>query len=190
MNDKEREIKFRVWDKINKRMLYMYDEYNRVQIDELCFCQRGCSLVSIRLAKGYEYRKLIRKGELCRNKVEFENGKQYEMETYLGTDDVILMQFTGLKDKNNKEIYEGDIVNHYGFKSEFVVCFGTYKRKDFSNNDRQVKHHGFYCKPISNYDERTQIEWNGDIESLVNFRNGVEIIGNKFQNPKLLCNGN
>ena len=97
-----------------------------------------------------------------------------------------LMQFTGLKDKNDKEIYEGDIVNKYGVVAKFIIKFGTYKRKNFSNQDRQVEHHGWYGEPISEFDERTRIEWNGDIESIVNFRNGVEVIGNIYQNKELL----
>ena len=101
-------------------------------------------------------------------------------------ENIVILQFTGLKDKNGKEIFEGDIINHHGFISKFIVTFGSYKRKNFSNHDRQVKHHGWYGEPISEFDDKTRIEWNDSIESLVNFRNGVEVIGNIYENPELL----
>ena len=70
--------------------------------------------------------------------------------------DFILMQFTGLHDKNGKEIYEGDIVCNEGFKEE-------------------VKWNEFYGWVVS--DEQMLGE--------VNFAR-IEVIGNIYENKELL----
>lgn len=92
-----------------------------------------------------------------------------------------LMQFTGLHDKNGKEIYEGDIVKAY-FKK------GAWKYNDknycgYKSGKVQYCVDGFILY-IENYKEK--------IYPLSSFGNNngnineLEVIGNIYDNPELL----
>ena len=101
-----------------------------------------------------------------------------------------IMQYTGLKDKNEKEIYEGDIIRRHGFENSYIVTHGAYRRKNFMKGDNQQEHCGFYAKPISNFDEKHDIEWNDPSNNLSligkDFGSGIIIVGNILENPELL----
>lgn len=90
-------------------------------------------------------------------------------------------EYTGLKDKNGKRIFEGDIVkNEWCFiKGNSIVRFGEYKSLD-SSNDYQCGHLGFYLEHISDFNKRTVRK------DIMYFANKCEIIGNVFDNPELL----
>ena len=81
-----------------------------------------------------------------------------------------LMQFTGLKDKNGKEIYEGDIVklkeNEYYFERSGEVIFeeGTFKIKNVELwNDGTYNHYSLeildteFCEIIGNIHENKDL---------------------------------
>lgn len=90
----------------------------------------------------------------------------------------ILLQYTGLKDKNGKEIYESDILEHsqHEYTEKFEVCYGL------GNYDSGVyKFIGFYLKKISNGDDDGYTGYMFDT-------NYIEVIGNIWQNPELLDN--
>ena len=98
-------------------------------------------------------------------------------------DDAILMQSTGLKDKNDKEIFEGDVLEIQGIK--MIVKFGSYKYLETSKNNGHVLgilHDGlgFYveCINAADPDNISPFEPETLKESVV--------IGNRFENPELL----
>lgn len=87
-------------------------------------------------------------------------------------DEKYLMQFTGLKDKNGKEIFEGDIVRYILGKNTFTEVI-TYN-KDLA---------GFGFLSISIDDDYVftlgELIENLDLSS-------IEVIGNIYENPELL----
>lgn len=138
-----REIKFRAWDKLEKRM----GEVSCIKFRNVQYSQ-----VFVR------FKQL---GKIVDEWFNYDEGS---------CNNVILMQYTGLKDKNGKEIYEGDIVK----------IAGRYFK------DSKVEHN-FKVE----YDESRA--WFGVLDALhtvslndFDYEEDLEVIGNIYENPELL----
>jgi uncharacterized phage protein (TIGR01671 family) len=111
--------------------------------------------------------------------VFYNGGDTYaeELNEINDRDDLILMQYTGLKDKNGKEIYEGDIVSLNG-----VIGYG----QPIKENHAVICDNG--SPKINNGYEYVFLEefvfvGNSKHEE---FHNDTEIIGNVWENPELI----
>ncbi|TQR28342.1 hypothetical protein C7Y47_22135 [Lysinibacillus sphaericus] len=97
-------------------------------------------------------------------------------------DKVIKMQYTGLKDKNDKEIYEGDIVSlELEAKNE---CSYTRKSK-ITFNDAYACFYLEDLKPSRDFWDETPTA-DGPIVYYVEGEHEFEVIGNIYENPELL----
>ena len=127
-----REIKFRAWDKEDKRMIVDEQEFIPLKVTN----------------KGVLKLSPFHKENLW----EISDAKRFE-----------LMQYTGFKDKNAKEIYEGDIIRWHDIETfDYLI---TYTDGVFCLNEM----------PDSNFWHHREIiseRW--------------EVIGNIYKNPELL----
>jgi len=145
-----KEIKFRAWIKKEKKM------YEVKTMD--WFVNSGCTkkkpsnlcLIRDRLDEDGKYVEEIEKNDIL-------------------SDNVKLMQFIGLKDKNGKEIYEGDILN---WNNECTILIEWYESRSV----------GFGYEVLTQKDKRIV---SFDIRFYRSEEN-AEVIGNIYENPELI----
>lgn len=142
-----RPIKFRAWDKREKKMWTVEDIVN-----SKLFWAVGFHGLPVAMDSGS-----FRDGEIIGWNIDHF---------------IELMQFTGLKDKNGKEIYEGDIVkntNSFSNSSPYAIDFGI---QEFADDA-----YGEVCAG-----------WNVPLVYVqkITAPCPCEVIGNVYENPELL----
>lgn len=131
-----REIKFRVWDKYGKYMRYLGDDsHDSIEF----FDENRASYYNLQCGDG---------------------GASTTEEDCDGYGFSPLMQYTGLKDKNGKEIYEGDILITKDIEGGKYKTFVTHENGMFLSGEESL------------YDDVFLFE--------------AEVVGNIYENPELL----
>jgi len=113
--------------------------------------------------------------------IDWQEGICWDKEAKMKLKDVILLQYTGLKDKNKKEIYGGDIVE---FKTDGIlfrlpVVWGEYDDGEYIG--------GLECWMVDGTPLSSLIKDKIEIYAPSLFADdGVKVVGNIFENSNLL----
>ena len=132
-----RELKFRIWIKDEERY---YDE-----TDE-------------------ESYQIIPNGQVTYTSEAYEEDGVFYTDTTNATNNVVVEQYTGLKDKNGEPIYEGDIVKYAWTRCNYIVAYRKYDASFVLENDDREEIICFQYNRQSDY----------------------EVIGTIHENPELL----
>lgn len=146
-----REIKFRAWDKEYEKMTYFDDE-----------------------DYSYSCPEVFRLEQVFKKDCNYNDYEDFRYEDI--TDEVELMQYTGLHDKNGKEIYEGDIVLY----KDWEMAYEGGGNDSFINKGIVE-----YCEDNCCYNvtERQTVDIT---DVLYKDNEDLEVIGNIYDNPELL----
>ena len=142
----KREIKFR--GKVSKTKLWVYGD--------LLHVGNGCIITT--------------NSELGETLPDGDIGLAYNRNEFAVVVPETVGQFTGLLDKNGKEIYEGDIIRSYDSNGETITHYIEWKERDAVYRATNIKY------PLLG--GWAYQDWIDECEK--------EIIGNVFDNPELL----
>lgn len=125
-------------------------------------------------------KKMLPVTDLCFNETEAVgvsgcgNAKCTLCVDWYNFDDVVLMQYTGLKDKNGKKIFEGDIV--------------AFSEDDFHVFNSQVEYFSEDGYPAFDIKVPSTYYFDSNVFSEVSMSGlyEIEVIGNIHENPELL----
>ncbi|WP_176467150.1 YopX family protein [Terribacillus saccharophilus] len=143
-----RDVKFRAWDNVDFKMLYTGEE------EDVHFYFDSNGIVAEKFHNTV---------------VDTVEGDRIPDVGYEKLEHLQYMQYTSLKDKNGKEIYEGDVLKVEGSKRRYVVRW---------NNEESA------FTVTYKYANDDPAEW--VISEFREVLKTFEVIGNIYENPELL----
>ena len=144
-----RKNKFRAWDKEFNRMVFQHDVNLALENKEYLFSLNEESVELLHYDEDYS--------------------------AYVKCD-AELMQYIGLKDKNGKEIYEGDIIKFMDEYECYTDC--GYEYEEFENIGEIIWNEQSHAWDVTNRNVETEDVWH--------YSEYIEVIGNVYKNKDLL----